>query len=56
MVARHALACIHIGVSRNLIIKLRRISTMAAWLVPPIVIPIFFAIIIFACALHVIYS
>ena len=29
---------------------------MAAWFVPPIVIPIFFAIIIFACALHVIYS
>jgi hypothetical protein len=29
---------------------------MAAWLVPPIVIPIFFTIIIFACALHGIYS
>jgi hypothetical protein len=29
---------------------------MAAWFVPPIVIPIFFAIIIFACALRVIYS
>jgi hypothetical protein len=29
---------------------------MAAWFVPPIVIPIFFAIIILGCALHVIYS
>jgi hypothetical protein len=29
---------------------------MAAWIVPPIVIPIFIAIIVFVCALNVIYS
>jgi len=40
----------------NLILNLAGVATMAAWIVPPIVIPIFLAIIIFACALNVIYS
>lgn len=40
----------------NLILNLAGVATMAAWIVPPIVIPIFLAMIIFACALNVIYS
>jgi hypothetical protein len=39
-----------------LILNLAGVATMAAWIVPPIVIPIFLAMIIFACALNVIYS
>ena len=33
-----------------------RVSIMAGWFVPPIVIPIFFAAIIFARVLYVLYS
>jgi hypothetical protein len=40
----------------NLILNFAGVATMSAWVVPPIVIPIFLAIIIVACALNVIYS
>jgi hypothetical protein len=36
--------------------EFRRVSTIAGWFVPPIVIPIVLAAIIFARALYVLYS
>jgi hypothetical protein len=29
---------------------------MTAWFIPPIIVPLFFAAIIFSCALNVIYA